>query len=726
MKRWLVLAIASLLFSLAFALVFGQKSRVAAVSTRAFEFDDASSFAGGELRDAAIRSSGEVVASVGVERVSLPPEVGLVLSVARGSDGVVYLGTDDNGRIYRVLKDRVELFAETGQLLVTAMALAEDGTLYAATLPEVRIHAITTRGPSAPQVRELVSLAEAALRLRPSPDGGLDAGTVGKAPDGGVAEGIGPAVVEAVWDLLWDGRTKRLYAATGPEGQLFAIDTQGQVSLLWDAPAAHLLSLALAEDGSLFVGTSDDAVVARVRGPGRVEIVWDFPGNEITALAQRDGILYVASNEFSEPPPPPPLKRGSGGRAQRPRPGKGRVWLLGAEGRPERIWSSDEAHVTRLEAAQNRVLYAALGQQGRIVRIEADRSHSIWIDVDERQVLALGLTASEPFFITGDGAAFYRVRPGIPSRPQWTSKVLDAEFTARWGGVQWRGSGRIEVQGRSGNTERPDENWSAWSAPIDAPGPLSIPPARFVQLRVTLASPDAVLRALTLYYLPQNQRPVLSEVTAKVRRRQEGETPLPSPQIPLSWKVDNPDGDRLRFRLRFREETQSVWRDILREGEVLSSTEYNWNTIALPDGYYVVEVEASDEPSNPDQYILRSRLASEPILVDNTPPQILDIEVRNTRIRGRVRDGMGPITRLEISIDGGEYRLIFPEDELFDSREERFDIDVLAITTLARFLVPGSHIASIRAFDAAGNSASAELSFTIPQTPTQVQRGTGR
>ncbi|MCX7807790.1 MAG: hypothetical protein N2515_04210, partial [Deltaproteobacteria bacterium] len=191
-------------------------------------------------------------------------------------------------------------------------------------------------------------------------------------------------------------------------------------------------------------------------------------------------------------------------------------------------------------------------------------------------------------------------------------------------------------------------------------------------------------------------------------------------------KVDNPDGDRLRFRLRFREETQSVWRDILREGEVLSSTEYNWNTIALPDGYYVVEVEASDEPSNPDQYILRSRLASEPILVDNTPPQILDIEVRNTRIRGRVRDGMGPITRLEISIDGGEYRLIFPEDELFDSREERFDIDVLALTTLARFLVPGSHIASIRAFDAAGNSASAELSFTIPQTPTQVQRGTGR
>ena len=54
----------------------------------------------------------------------------------RASDGAIYLGTGNDGRIYRLRGDVVERFAETGQLLVSALAIGEGGVLYAGTLPE--------------------------------------------------------------------------------------------------------------------------------------------------------------------------------------------------------------------------------------------------------------------------------------------------------------------------------------------------------------------------------------------------------------------------------------------------------------------------------------------------------------------------------------------------------------------------------------------------------------
>lgn len=723
-----LIALAALGGSISLALLFValEPPAARAVSTRSFVIDDAASFAAGELHHAAVRSDGEVRVSVGLERIAMPPEVSLVYSAARGPDGALYLGTGDDGRIYRLAGEVVTLFSETRQLLVTALAMGEGGVLYAGTIPEGRIYAIDTTGPRAGQARELV---------RPGASGVSDASAATPATTPAPADAASPAAtapsdtaVESIWDLAWDPARRRLYAATGPHGQVFAIDPAGHADLVWDAAAAHVMSLALDADGTLYAGTSDDALVARITAPGRAEIAWDFPGNEVTALAVRDGVLYVAANEMPEPPavsPPPTKRTATGTRAARPRPGRGRVWTLGSDGRVERVFAHEDGHVTRLSAGDRGVVYAALGYEGRVVRIEPDRSSAVWIDVDERQVLAMDLAGASPFIATGDGAAVYRIRSERPDAPSWTSRVLDAEHLARWGRIVWRGSGTLRVETRSGNVERPDETWSAWSAPMTTPGPVRSPPARFLQVRVSFAAdPAAVLRALEVYYLPQNQRPVLTEVGLKARKRgpdADGSSPpSTSPSLGLTWKVDNVDGDRIRYRLRFREETQTVWRDILRDSEVLTATEYAWNTASLPDGWYVVEVEASDEPSNPDPYVLRSRASSEPILVDNTPPEVLDLAVNGARITGRARDGMGPIARLEIAIDGGEYRLVFPVDDLFDTREERFAVDLTMLSGLARPLNPGSHIASVRAYDAAGNQASAEIGFVFAPTPTQT------
>ena len=45
--------------------------------------------------------------------------------------------------------------------------------------------------------------------------------------------------------------------------------------------------------------------------------------------------------------------------------------------------------------------------------------------------------------------------------------------------------------------------------------------------------------------------------------------PWPSSSVKISWKVDNPDHDELRYRVSYRLEGQTTWRNMLKPGEKL-------------------------------------------------------------------------------------------------------------------------------------------------------------
>ena len=483
--------------------------------------------------------------------------------------------------------------------MVSSLAMGPRGVLFAGTMPEGRVYRVSSRG----EVTELVRLEGA----------------------------------EHVWALVWDRQRGKLFAATGPEGKVFAITPRtGNAEVYWDAGSSHVMTLALDGDGSLYAGTSNDAIVVRLRGPGRAEVVYDFPGNEVTALAVRDGALAVVANEFPQPAAVSRSKS-SKARPRRARKGKGRLWRASRDGRAEKVFSIDSGHFTSVQLTEDGTAYVGGGEEGRIYRVGADRTSATWIDVDERQVLALDLTGNAPLFATADAAAIYRVARRNASQGLWTSKVLDAGFTARFGQLDWRASGALEFQTRSGNREDPDDTWSEWSAPMGTAGPVRSPGARFLQIRARFAAgTNARLLAVTAYYLPTNQRAVVRSVGIKAGRTGSSATksktktknssarspgpPAPSSRYKLGWQVDNPDSDRMRYRLRFRAEGQRRWRDILPDQEILTATEYTWETNGLPDGHYVVQVEASDELANPETGVLRATEDSEPLLIDNHAP----------------------------------------------------------------------------------------------------------
>ena len=292
----------------------------------------------------------------------------------------------------------------------------------------------------------------------------------------------------------------------------------------------------------------------------------------------------------------------------------------------------------------------------------------------------------------------------------WTSKVLDAGIRAHFGRLFWRATGPIEMSTRTGNTQVPDKTWSDWSAPLAAPGKVTSPAARFVQVRSRFARDSgAIVSQVTLPFVTDNLRAVVTSVdvvpknatpVAKTRSPPRVASPNATrASIKVSWKVDNPDGDALRYRLSYRLDGQNTARDITRPDEPLTKTELDWDTASLPEGTYRLRVEASDEAANPPDRTFRHALESSAFVIDNTPPVFRSLAAQGRRIHGDAVDAVGPIARIDISVDGrSDWHPYLPIDGVFDESVEAFDFDV------SPFVPTGNHLVAVRVFDQAGNS----------------------
>jgi hypothetical protein len=140
------------------------------------------------------------------------------------------------------------------------------------------------------------------------------------------------------------------------------------------------------------------------------------------------------------------------------------------------------------------------------------------------------------------------------------------------------------------------------------------------------------------------------------------------------------------------------WIDVLKPGDRLTKSRYDWDTSDLPEGRYRIRVQASDEPSNPPDRVKRHELTSAVVLVDNTPPSLASLEARGRKVSGTAVDGVGPISRIELSVAGsGDWYPFFPRDGIYDQQREDFDVDVSGVAPAGRVVI------SVRVYDEANN-----------------------
>lgn len=645
-----------------------------AVGTRTFELRKGEDFKGGDLQGVAVDSSGEVRAGFNLGQIPATDATTIWAALAQ-KDGSVLLGTGNDGKILVSDGTTVKVAAETGALVVTSLVEGWGGAVFAGTLPD---------------------------------------GEVWKYAGGKAAKFAKLEGAEHVWQLAFDAKTKSLFAATGPQGKLFRIDQQGTAQVYFDAPEQHLMSVAVAPDGTVYAGASDKAKLYRIAGPGRATVLYDFGRTEVRAIAVTDkGEVYAAANEVKPGTYTPSRKGGTSAASPAQKPpkttGKGTLYRFDVDGTPEQLLDDKDDYFTSLALADDGKPYVGTGAEGRVYTVDQKNHDQVLVaDVEERQVGALVLRGKQRFVAASDPAVLHPVRGVGGADAVWTSKVLDAGLRAHFGRLDWVAAGTIELSTRTGNTTEPDDTWSPWSAPTAGAAEVKSPAARFLQVRARFnRDPNAVLSSVTIPFVTDNLRAVVTDVDAEgasssLSSGVESSGGPPSKKsgttVSLKWKVENPDKDELRYKLQYRLIGTTTWFDLLDPRETLTKMTYSWETADIPEGRYRVRVTATDELSNPPDRVRRHELESGIILVDNTPPVISDLEVTGKRMRGTAVDGVGPIARIEASVTGSdEWVPFFPKDGVFDQPREAFDADISAVA-------PNGHVLlSVRVYDRAGN-----------------------
>ena len=648
-----------------------------AVGTRRFELMRGKDFQGGDLKGVAIDSAGRVHAGLNLGAQPLG-DAQSVWSALPRPDGSMLLGTGNEGKLVEVRGGSAKVLAETKALVITSLVAGWGGEVLLGTLP----------------TGEVMRYAGGKLS------------TLVKLPG-----------VEHVWALAFDESAQALYAATGPEGKLFRIDKSGKAQVYFDAEEQHLMSLALVPQRGgasvVYAGASDKAKLYEVRAPGRASVLYDFGRTEVRAIVPgRSGELFAIANDIKSGGFVPSRDDdGDGGPTPAKTTGKGVLFRFSSDGSPEQLLESNDEHFTSLALGPNGQPYVGTGVNGRIYTVDESHNDVLMADTEERQVGVLSVGGKQQFVITSDPAILHPLRGVGGTDAVWTSKPLDAGLRAHFGQLGWTASGPIEISTRSGNTQQPDDTWSAWSDGMTKPGMTKSPAARYVQIRARWnQDPQATLSDVTLPFVTDNLRAVITSVDVDREKDESvseggdiGSSGGPvsedaDPTIKLKWKVDNPDSDELRYRLQYRLLGTNEWIDILKPGRLLTKNQFDWDTSDLPEGHYRLRVQVSDELSNPPDRVKKHELSSTTIVVDNTPPALVNLEANGRHVTGTAVDGVGPISRIEIGVAGsGEWYPFYPRDGIYDQEREDFDVDVSA------FAPAGRAILSVRVYDRANN-----------------------
>jgi len=706
-------------------------------------------FAAGELTDVAVNSDGAVMLAPPLERLEDTEEL-YIWSMVRDATGSLFVGTGNNGKIFKLTPKGLRLHADLEEPDVLSLAIGADGK---------RLFAGTSGGGMVYEV---------------------DASGAGFTAFYDTQEGY-------VWDLAI-GDDGHLFAGTGDGGRIHRIDDQGHGTLFFDSPETHIMSLLPGADGELYAGGEGKGLVYKLSASGDPFVLHELDEPEVCCLVlDADRSLYVAgisvpgtgprggvplpaaamrmppetamepsvqaqgsiqlqNGNPSAPTPGAPMEQrrpSSGGGSDANSAGSSTVYRIDADGVVTAIWHSAKDVVHALALADspelldaNGALVAGTGQRGRLYRIDPEaQTWAVTAEVSESQVTAIDVGESQTLLGGANMGALFSMGQGHAAVGTLESIAFDASTWSAWGRLSWkaktpRGTA-IAFQTRAGNSSEPDSSWSPWSEVRvdDAGGNIDSPNARFVQWRAELTSSKPsetpTLKRVSLAYMQRNLKPQVHFIgvvppsssrenrrpgdPAKAETRASGPPPLHSddpvrgPSM-VTWQASDGNADRLRYDLYFRlfdAEEGASW-TVLEEG--LDSESHRWETASFPDGLYELRVVASDKRSNSPEVALSGERISEPVLIDNTAPEIRGLKFKSgdegiLHVSGTARDVTGPITQGYYRVDAGDWVPISAADGLFDSAQESFSFEV-------QLHGDGRHAVVVRIIDVTGNAVS--------------------
>lgn len=640
---------------------------------------------------------------------------------------------------------------------------------------------------------------------------------VGTSPDGKVykvsASGEQTVFFEPKTKYIWDlafASDGTLYVATGDKGQIYAVSPDGKGELYYASDEAHIKVLGFDAKGNLLAGTEPNGRVLQIsragdRGgkrkaeAGAAEgfVIYETAKREVTSLAvAADGNIYVAaigekSRAGAAGPsamimaPPGAAAVANAGIQGGPMGGpfvafpqaiSSSIYRITREGVPEEIWTSRDDVVYALGLNSDGRVLAGTGNKGSLLVIDGQGVYAQLAKSGSSQITGISRGPSGKVYLcTANPGKVFSLGPEYEAEGTFESQSFDAKLFSEWGRIEWwgppatTGTGknekdskepRLEFFVRSGNTEDPGKEWSAWSGPyISTDAPVGAPAARFLQWKAVIhdGRPGDGIDWVSVAYQPKNVAPVIDAIviqdpgvraqapmgiTGQPGNVQLKQPPTPNPANPAGititttatpkfesqpqgisqkgyesvlWSAHDDNDDDLKYAVYFRGENQRDW--LLLKNN-LDQKFYSWDTTSMPDGAYYLKIVASDTPSNPPEMAMKAERESERFEVDNTTPTIGKIEANPTgmnadRSKGATYDFQftashptSSIERAQYSVDGGEWILVKPVSGISDYKTETYSFTV-------RGLTPGEHTIAVRAYDRFENVGSAKTTIHV-------------
>jgi hypothetical protein len=411
------------------------------------------------------------------------------------------------------------------------------------------------------------------------------------------------------------------------------------------------------------------------------------------------------------------------------------VYRIAPDGSPSRIWTSHDDIVYALAFDSHDRLLAGTGNRGHVFCIVSPDEFSDLLKAPASQVTGFAKAPGGGLYAaTSNLGKIFLLGPGPENEGTYESDVFDAKIFSRWGRVDFRGDGNVEIFARSGNVDNPDRNWSSWKkVDLSKDAEMGVPAARYAQWKAVLHAGTAkpALDSVTLNYLSRNVAPEIEDVSVQVGVRYQPlpksagltlgpdiggstgshfDSPVPSTHdhdaIGVKWNAHDENDDTLVYSVYYRGDGESRWL-LLKDN--ISDKAYSFDASLLPDGGYTVKVVASDAPSHSPGEALTAEQTSRRFEVDTTPPRIENltaaIEGSQIHVRFRAEDGFSTIKHAEYSIDAGDWKYVDPVGQLSDSKTEDYDFKVAPDAGKDS---TGEHVVVVRVYDKYDNMGAAK------------------
>jgi hypothetical protein len=546
-----------------------------------------------------------------------------IRTVAASGDGVI-AGTEGRGRILRISADGVAFVLYDAPVReIASMVVAPDGTIYAAGIGAAQ------RGPQ-----------RTAVPAPPPPASGSM--TVG---------GVPSVVTDRLMQIAGETLAPAVMAGATQGSEIYRVAPDGYPRRIWKLDRGTALSLALASDGGVLVGTGDRGVIYKVGPDGRSWVVLVRAGaSQVTALLSdpESHTVYAATSNL------------------------GRVYRIGSGFAKE---GSFESQVKDAGAFSRwgRLRWRETLPQGAGVRLytrsgNTQEPDSTWSQWSEALVQAGGQQVTSP------QARFFQWKAVLGTTDQKSTPLVHS----------------VEVAYLPRNVA-PEIN------------SIVIHPRDLAIDRMPILQDQQLFPQISSTTQPGSGGTTFNPIASMMRTR----TSVKKGWQAVTWEARDDNGDTLEYAIYIKGEGETQWK-LLKDH--VEDAFFSWDTTNFPDGPYTVKIVASDSPTNPSEFALQTERVSDRFFIDNTAPVISSLAGTvegggRVRVRFHAADSATLLSKAEYSVDGGQLAPVFPVDSVFDSEAKDFDFVIAGLS-------PGEHTIAVKVADRNNNQSSAKAVVT--------------